>query len=125
MTVDPDGKPNVTAFGNFQETAKLGEQQMGVTEEREPLTDVIESAGEVRVIIELPCVGKNDIKLSGTDDTLTISVDIPEHKYFKEVALPAKVAIKKAASAYQNGVLEVTIPKKKQQKTESRSIKIE
>ena len=53
-----------------------------------------------------------------------ISVETPERKYFK-VELPSKVAVKKATSAYSNGVLDVTIPKKKQEKTESRNIKIE
>jgi HSP20 family protein len=125
VTVGPDGKPNVTEFGNFKAETQLGKPHMDVKEEREPLTDVIDADGEVRVIVELPGVEKKDIKLSGTDDKLTISVETPEHKYFKEVALPAKVDIKKATSAYTNGVLDVTVPKKKQEKTESRTIKIE
>ena len=66
-----------------------------------------------------------DIELSGTEDKLTISVDTPERKYFKEVELPAKVDSKKAASKYKNGVLDVTVPKKKEEKTESKTIKIE
>jgi len=77
------------------------------------------------VIVELPGVEKKDIKLSGTADKLTISVETPERKYFKEVELPATVDAKKATSAYTNGVLDVTVPKKKQKKTESRNIKIE
>jgi HSP20 family protein len=124
-TVGPDGKPKVREFGNFKAETQLGKPHMDVKEEREPLTDVIDADGEVRVIVELPGVEKKDIKLSGTDDKLTISVETPEHKYFKEVALPAKVDIKKATSAYTNGVLDVTVPKKKQEKTESRTIKIE
>ena len=65
------------------------------------------------------------IELSGTEDKLTISVDTPERKYFKEVELPVKVDSKKAASKYKNGVLDVTVPKKKEEKTESKTIKIE
>ena len=66
-----------------------------------------------------------DIELSGTEDKLTISVDTHERKYFKEVELPAKVDSKKAASKYKNGVLDVTVSKKKEEKTESKTIKIE
>ncbi|MCJ7722098.1 Hsp20 family protein, partial [Candidatus Bathyarchaeota archaeon] len=108
VTVGPDGKPKVTEFGNFKAETQLGKPHMDVKEEREPLTDIIDVDGEVRVIVELPGVEKKDIKLSGTDDKLTISVETPEHKYFKEVELPAKVDVKKATSAYTNGVLDVT-----------------
>jgi HSP20 family protein len=125
VTVGPDGKPNVREFGNFKAETQLGKTHMDVKEEMEPLTDIIDADGEVRVIVELPGVEKKDVKLSGTAGKLTISVETPERKYFKEVELPAKVDVKKATSAYTNGVLDVTIPKKKQEKTESRNIKIE
>jgi HSP20 family protein len=125
VTVGPDGKPKVTEFGNFKAQTQLGKPQMDVKEEREPLTDVIDDETEVRVIIELPGVGKKDIKLSGTDKKLTISVETPERKYFKEVELPAKVNVNKAKSTYTNGVLDITVPKKKQEKSKSRQIKIE
>jgi HSP20 family protein len=64
-------------------------------------------------VAELPGVEKKDIKLSGTEDTLTIIVDNPQRKYFKEVALPRKVRVSEARSQYKNGVLEVTLPKSK------------
>ncbi|PVX26006.1 MAG: heat-shock protein Hsp20 [Candidatus Bathyarchaeum sp.] len=125
VTVGPDGKPNVKEFGNFKAETRLGKPHMEVKEKREPLADIIDADGKVRVIIELPGVEKDDIKLSGTADTLTISVDTPRHKYFKEIELPAKVDSKKATSKYKNGVLDITVPKKKQQKTKSQNIKIE
>jgi len=125
VTVGPDGKPKVREFGNFKAETRMGKPYMDVKEKREPLADVINTDGEVRVIVELPGVEKKDIKLSGTEDKLTISVDTPEHKYFKEVELPAKVDSKKAASKYKNGVLDITVPKKKEEKTKSESINIE
>jgi HSP20 family protein len=125
VTVGPDGKPKVREFGNFKAETRLGKPHMDVKEEREPLADVIPSDGEIRVIVELPGVEKKDIKLSGTDDKLTISVDTQERKYFKEVKLPAKVDVKKATSNYKNGVLDITVPKKKEEKTKSETIKIE
>ena len=66
---------------------------------------------------------KNEIKLSGTEDKLTISVDVPDRKYFKEVELPAKVDTEKATSEYKNGVLDITVPKLKEKKTKSKDIK--
>ena len=93
---------------------------MDLKENRDPLADVMDADGEIRVIIELPGVEKEDVKLSGTDDKLTISVDTPQRKYFKEVELPAKVDSKKATSKYKNGVLDVTIPKKKEEEKKAR-----
>jgi len=125
VTVGPDGKPKVREFGNFKAETRMGKPYMDVKEKREPLADVIPTDGEVRVIVELPGVEKKDIELSGTEDKLTISVDTPERKYFKEVELPAKVDSKKATSKYKNGVLDITIPKKKEEKTKSETINIE
>jgi len=107
MKIGPDGKPEIQEFGNIKKSLK-GPQ---VKEEREPLVDVVETASELRVVAELPGVEKTDIKLHGTEDSLTISVDTPQNKYYKEVALPVKVKVRDAKSTYKNGVLEVVIPK--------------
>src|SRR5208283_6243068 len=99
-----DGKPEIQEFGNIKKGLKGTPQ---VKEEREPLVDIVETNGEVRVVVELPGVEKSDIKLHGTEDSLTISVDTPQSKYFKEVELPVKVKVKEASSSYKNGVLAV------------------
>lgn len=121
----PDGKPKVREVGNINTQRRLGKPHYDGKEKREPLADVIPKENEVRVIIELPGVEKEEIKLSGTEDKLTISVDTPERKYFKEVELPAKVETKKATSKYKNGVLDITIPRKKEEKTKSETIDVE
>jgi len=112
VKIGPDGKPEVREFGNVK-PSRLGPQ---VKEEREPLVDIIETDGEVHIVVELPGVEKKDIKLHGTEETLSISVDTPQRKYFKEVTLPAKVKVKEAKTEYKNGVLEVTLPKIKGEK---------
>lgn len=112
VTVGPDGKPVIREFGNVQ-PGRLGPQ---IKEEREPLIDVISTNGEIKVVVELPGVEKNDIKLHGTEDSLTINVDAAERKYFKEIKLPAKVNPKEAKTNYKNGVLEVTLPKIEEKK---------
>lgn len=108
MKIGPDGKPAITEFGNIKKTQRGPPQ---VKEEREPLVDVMDSNGEIRVIAELPGVEKTDIKLHGTESSLEISVDTPNYKYYKEAALPEKVKVKEAKSRYKNGVLEVILPK--------------
>ena len=121
ITIGPDGKPQIREFGNVQPT-RFGPR---IKEEREPLVDVYTTNGEVKVIAELPGVNKEDIQLHGTEDTLTISVDTPERKYYKEVKLPARVDPKGAKTSYKNGVLEVTLPKKEERKPKGEPIKIE
>ena len=121
MTVGPDGKPKIREFGNVKPTLKpeafgLSRPTLHIREEREPLVDVISTNGEIQVIAELPGVEKEDIKLHGTEDTLTISVDTPKRKYFKEIQMPEKIDPKKAKTSYKNGVLKVTLPKIKEKK---------
>jgi HSP20 family protein len=116
MTVGPDGKPQIREFGNVKPTLKpeafgISKPSLSVKEEREPLVDVIPTDKEIQVIAELPGVEKNDIKLHGTEEALTISVETPKRKYFKEVRMPEKIDPKKAKTTYKNGVLEITIPK--------------
>jgi len=131
MTIGPDGKPKIREFGNVKpssdpEKCGINRPCLDVKEEREPLVDIISVDGEIKVIVELPGVAKKDIKLHGTEDTLTISVDIPDRKYFKEIEMPSKIAPKKAKTSYKNGVLEVTVPKIEEKKKHSgEQIKIE
>ena len=113
VKIGPDGKPEVREFGNVK-PSRFGKPQ--VKEEREPLVDIIETDGEVHIVAELPGVEKNDIKLHGTGDTLTISVDTAQRKYYKEVMLPTGVKVKEAKTQYKNGVLEVKLPKIKEEK---------
>jgi HSP20 family protein len=112
MKIGPDGKPEIQQFGNIKKSLK-GPQ---VSEEREPLVDIVETNDEIRVVVELPGVEKSDIKLHGTEDALTISVETPQSRYYKEVELPTKVKVREAKSTYKNGVLEVVIPKAMAQK---------
>jgi HSP20 family protein len=122
MTIGPDGKPQIREFGNVKPAPRqerFGTRhvpRLDVKEEREPLVDVMSTDGEIKVIVELPGVEKEDIKLYGTERALTISVDTSQRKYYKEIELPAIVDAKAARSNYKNGVLEVTLPKKKEQK---------
>ena len=88
--------------------------------------DIVNTNEDIKVIVELPGVEKEDIKLSGTEAKLTISVEAPERKYFKEIEIPEKVDPKKARTAYKNGVLEVTLPKIEDKKeSNEEEIKVE
>lgn len=125
VTIGSDGRPQMREFGNIKPVTRTGRPQVNIKEQREPLVDVLETNGEVRVIAELPGVEKRDIKLHGNEDTLTISVDSPQRRYYKEVRMPVKVKPKQAKSTYKNGVLEITVNKQKKEKPKGESIEIE
>jgi HSP20 family protein len=127
MRVGPDGKPQITEFGNIKPELgpRGGKPRLDVKGEREPLVDVTTTNGEVKVIAELPGVEKTDIKLNATEDTLTISVENPYRKYFKEVELPVKVDPLKAKSSYKNGILEVSLPKRERGESKGENVRVE
>ena len=129
MTIGPDGKPKIREFGNIKpssdpETCGVDQPCLDVKQEREPLVDIVDTDGEIKVIVELPGVEKEKIKLSGTENKLTISVNDPERKYYKEIEIPSKIDPKKAKTSYKNGVLEVALPKI-QEKKHDEEIKVE
>ncbi|MFQ5759232.1 MAG: archaeal heat shock protein Hsp20 [Candidatus Bathyarchaeia archaeon] len=124
ITIGPDGKSKVREFDNVKPETWMGKPRIDIKEKREPLVDVMTTKDEVKVVVELPGVEKKDIKLHGTESSLTISVDTPQRKYYKKVELPAKVHPKEAESSYRNGVLEVTLRKRKEKKPQGDPIKI-
>lgn len=119
VELGPGFKPKIRQFGNI----KMG-LKPEVTVEREPLVDTFTENDTVKVVAELPGVEKQDIKLNTTEETLTISVDTPQRKYYKEVDLPEKVNPKTAKATYKNGVLEITF-KRKEWKPKGEPIKID
>lgn len=81
VTIGPDGKPQIREFGNVEPETKLGRLTIGISEKREPLVDIMEIDNEMRINAELLGVEKEAIKLRGTENSLTISVDAPQRKY--------------------------------------------
>lgn len=53
---------------------------------------------------------REDIKINLDKDGLTISVDVPDHKYHQELKLPCEPK-GKLEKFYRNGILEVRINK--------------
>ncbi len=121
VTGDSDGKPVVTEFGNLQPT---GHGTL-IKEEHKPLVDVIETDCNVRVVAELPGVDKKDVKLYAEDNTLTISVDTSDRKYYRRVKLPEHIKSGEAETSYKNGVLEVKLPKAERHNSKGEPIRIE
>jgi HSP20 family protein len=135
MTIGPDGKPHVKEFGNVKSLGNGGSsrnigQYIGkpqISAEREPLSDLTTTDNEVKVILEMPGIKKEDIKINAYESKVEIkTADNSQRKYHKVIDLPKSANIETARSTYNNGILEVTFDKKKEeQKPKGKEIKIE
>ncbi len=130
MTIGPDGKPVIREFGNVKPSKRstpfgFPRGIREISQKREPLVDVISENDTVKVIAEVPGVDKSDISLSSTEHNLTIQVDSEHRKYFKEVDLPFGVEPESAKASYKNGVLQVSMNRKKEKEFKGNKIRIE
>jgi HSP20 family protein len=130
MILGSDGKPVIREFGNVKPSTKstffgMPKPSLEIKNEREPLVDIMDENDNIKIVAELPGVNKSDINLNCTENAVTISVDTPKRKYYKEIELPAEVDSKNAKASYINGVLELTLPKIMKMKPKGERIKIE
>jgi HSP20 family protein len=131
MTIGPDGKPHVKEFGNVKTGKNIAGGQIGIQKpqistEREPLSDVTTTDKEVKVILEMPGINKEDIKINAYDEKVEVKTDNRSaRKYHKVLNLPKEADVETARSTYNNGILEVTFDKKKETKPKGKEIKIE
>ncbi|MGC9131667.1 MAG: archaeal heat shock protein Hsp20 [Pyrobaculum sp.] len=116
ITMGPDGKPIVREFGNVK--SRREGAGIEVVDEIDPLTDVVEEDDKIKVVVDMPGVEKEDIKLYISEDgrTLTIDARSKDRKYHKEIRLPAAVDPNKAKATYKNGVLSVELEKTEKRK---------
>lgn len=94
---------------------------------RMPYVDVVETDKEVIATAEMPGLEKQDIKINLTEDRLEISVEAKREEerkekgyvyrerryggYYRSISLPAPVDPNNSKATYQNGILEIRMPK--------------
>ncbi|MCD6456088.1 MAG: Hsp20/alpha crystallin family protein [Methanophagales archaeon] len=104
----------------------------------EPFVDVIDKEDKVVVAADVPGVEKEDLSVNISGDRLEISAERKKEaeekkegyvrrertytSYYRLVPLPAEVDADKADATFENGVLEITMPKVKA--IEKKKIKI-
>jgi HSP20 family protein len=125
MTVGPDGKPRIREFGNVK-PSRLGFGGFGrpeISGETEPLIDVTTTDKEVKVVVEMPGVSKDKIKVNAYDNMVEVKSEDPQRKYHRSIEIPSETDIETAKSTYNNGILEISFKKKVQPK--GKTIKVE
>jgi len=82
-----------------------------VEDSREPLTDIFDKEDAITIYVELPGEEKEDIQLHLREDGL----EVKAKNFFKIIKLPkSNLETDPLTSEYKNGVLKITISKKKQ-----------
>jgi HSP20 family protein len=110
-------------------------------EEVAPSVDIFEAGDNVIVKAELPGMSKEDIHVTLTEDTLTVSGEKKKEErvekkdyhrlersygsFRRSFHLPTEVQTEKAAAKFKDGVLEVKIPKTEEAKKKEKKVIIE
>ena len=133
MTIGPDGKPKVREFGNIKSPLSSSSSRRGgsftrplISSEREPLADVTTTDKDVKVVVEMPGVSKENIKINVYGNSLELTTTGTEdRKYHEVIEIPPETDIETATSTYKNGILEITFKKKQQTTPKGKQINIE
>ncbi len=119
----------------------LPQIRMPEVEEFSPSIDILTEGDEVVIKAELPGMKKEDIDVSLTEDTITISGEkkkeekVEKKDYYllersygsfkRSFTLPTEVQTEKASAKFKDGVLEIRIPKTEEAKKKEKKIPIE
>ncbi len=106
-----------------------------------PVVDLMDKKNSLVLKAEMPGVDKKDIKVTVTDEEVSISGKIQRekeekgHDYYccersyglwqRSISLPVKVESGEAKATYKNGVLEVTLPKSEEAKEKRKELTVE
>ena len=107
MTTGPDGKPVFREFGDgLPQTGFTLDQP--TTMETLSQVDVDRENGRVRLLVEMPGVAKESIRIKATGSRVRISAGSETKDYDTEIPLEVEVDTGSAKATYNNGVLDVT-----------------
>jgi len=93
------------------EKAVMEEKAIADEEKSTPLIDVFDEKDHLTIVMGLPGVKKDDVKLTVTDNVVTIYVNAISQKYHREVKLAASVKAEPIDVTCMGGVLRVRMEK--------------
>ena len=119
-----DGVGSSGSSKKRKEVSKYNRPQ--ITSEREPLVEVNVYDKEVKVVLEIPGLSKEHIKIQAYKNSVEISSNHPQRKY-QVIDIPRVADIETIRSTYKNGILEIVFKKKEKSKcnNKGREIRIE
>lgn len=115
--------------------------KMPEIEEITPSVDIFTEGDNVVVKAEIPGMKKEDLDITLTEDTITISGEkkkeekVEKKNYYRlersygsftrSFSLPAEVQTEKAQAKFKDGVLEIRVPKTEEAKKKEKKVTIE
>ncbi len=67
------------------------------------MVDVTTTDKEVKVVVEMPGVSKDKIKINAYDNMVEVKSEDPQRKYHRTIEVPSETDIETAKSTYNNG----------------------
>ncbi len=101
------GKSVFETFGNIKKTPR----GPVVEEVREPIVDLFDEQGYIRLIAEVPGVSEEGLSIELKGDILSLNAAGKERQYAKEILLPCPVKKETLQRSFRNGILEITLEK--------------
>jgi HSP20 family molecular chaperone IbpA len=114
-------KPEVKFFGNVKPVQPYG---IKISEDATPVYDVIDKGDHYEIVVELAGAKKDDVSVEVVDDSLDIKAKTPYKKYSVKIRLPSGIDIDNMKAKLNNGILVITVPKRKD-RVSSKKIDIE
>lgn len=105
--IDENGKPVVTEYGNMKPIRS--ETLNGAVQTPYAETHIDKEAGTLIIVVELPGVSKENIKVKTSKTKVTISAESEKKKYYKEIDTEHEIDPKSAEAEYKNGILEIKV----------------
>jgi HSP20 family protein len=101
FNMGPEGKPSVQVFGNNPV------RRDGF---RSPISEQVvdDRNGNLRIILEMPGVEKDDIRVDATEESAMITAERGDRRYRAELGLRAPVRPESGKAEYKNGMLEIS-----------------
>jgi HSP20 family protein len=133
--------PSFSPWGYFPSTSRMGVQE---DEVRVPVYDVVDRRDKYEVIVELPGIDKDNIRINATDDSIEISAAQSQNEeeqkkefsysqrtfssFYCTIPVPTEILSSEVTARSDNrGILRINLPKRMPTKQEikSRSIIVE
>jgi len=100
MGVGPEGKPQIHFFGD---------NLVGPNGFRAPIYEQVvdEKEGNLRLLVELPGIEKEDVQISALTNKMSLSAERGDRKYRIDVDLQREIDPESGAASLKNGLLEI------------------
>lgn len=77
---------------------------------RRPAVDVHDDGDRIRLVVEMPGIGAEDLAFTVEGDRLLLSAETDRRRYRREVSLPRPVDAENASVAAEAGLVEIVLP---------------